>query len=72
VTLDALVRMANQIAANQPHLSDDDEASVVAAHLRMFWTPAMREQLQRAVAAEEVDVSPVARAALGLLSSPSR
>lgn len=39
-----LIKMANQIAANVP-----DRAAVadqVAAHLRNFWTPLMRRDLQ--------------------------
>lgn len=65
---DSLVRMANQIAANQGHLDDEAAADVVATHLRQFWTPAMRRELQDAVAAGEVDLTPVALAAVTLLA----
>ncbi|MCZ3387670.1 MAG: formate dehydrogenase subunit delta [Actinomycetia bacterium] len=45
--------MANQIAVNQAHLSDDDAVALVAQHLTMFWAPALRRDLQ--VAAESGD-----------------
>lgn len=70
--LDTLVRMVDQIVANLGHLDDDDVAGAVATHLRQFWTPAMRRELQDAVAAGEVDVDPVARAALALLAPVGR
>lgn len=68
--LDSLVRMADQIAANQPHLTHDDAVQVVATHLRQFWTPAMRRDLVAAVAAGQVELSPVAGAAVDLLRDP--
>ena len=59
-----LVRMADQIAANQAHMSDDEAAGVVANHIRLFWAPAMQRDLRDAVASGEVELSPVARRAL--------
>jgi len=64
VTLDALIRMANQIAANQTHLPPDQAASQVAEHLRLFWTPGMRQELVAHAATGADDLVPVVLAAL--------
>jgi hypothetical protein len=53
VTLDALIRMANQIAANQRHLPVDEAATRVADHLRLFWAPPMRDELLAHAASPE-------------------
>jgi formate dehydrogenase subunit delta len=47
VSVDALVRMANQITANYRHLPEPDVEAAVANHLRMFWAPSMRAELQQ-------------------------
>lgn len=44
-----LVRMANQIAANQGYLPPDRASAAVAAHIASFWTPGMRRELVEAV-----------------------
>ncbi|MFL6181567.1 MAG: formate dehydrogenase subunit delta [Actinomycetes bacterium] len=44
-----LVRMANQIAANQSYLPPDQASAAVAAHISSFWTPGMRRELVEAV-----------------------
>jgi hypothetical protein len=64
--------MADQIAANQSHLSPDDAATVVGAHLRAFWTPAMLAELTDAVDSGSTTLTPVAAAAVALLHQPSR
>jgi hypothetical protein len=68
---DKLVMMANQIAANNRHLSNDAAAARVATHPSQFWTPQMRaelEQVAESTAAEAgcVDdpLNPVVRLAL--------
>ena len=44
--LASLVKMVNQIAANNTHLGDEsEEASVVADHLRKFWSRSMKHQI---------------------------
>ena len=43
---DKLVLMANQIAANNRHLGPEEAAERVASHLRQFWTPGMRAELE--------------------------
>lgn len=45
VAPDALVRMANQIAANYGYLPEADVEAAVANHLRSFWAPSMRAEL---------------------------
>ena len=41
----ALVRMANQIAANLAHHPQDTVVAELAAHLRTSWAPEMRAEL---------------------------
>ena len=53
--LRTLVRMANQIAANNDHRGQDKVAALVR-HLQQFWTPRMREDLQEY--AEVTNVQP--------------
>lgn len=60
-----LIRMANQIALNigagtEPGVA----ASKTAEHLRKFWTPAMREQLQDYCQAGGDGLEPVVSQAL--------
>jgi len=64
VTLDALIRMANQIAANQTYLPPDEAATRVAEHLRLFWTPGMRQELVTHADTGAKDLDPVVTAAL--------
>ena len=45
-----MVRMANQIATFFRSQPGDDQAARVAAHLRDFWEPRMRDQLKAHVA----------------------
>jgi formate dehydrogenase major subunit len=64
VSLADLVRMADQIAANQSFLADEDAARAVANHIQLFWTPLMQRDLLDALASGRADLSPVARLAL--------
>lgn len=44
--LNSLIRMANQIAANNNHKGDQDEvAAIVANHLKKFWARPMKQQI---------------------------
>ncbi|MCC5987846.1 MAG: formate dehydrogenase subunit delta [Pararhodobacter sp.] len=45
-----MVHMANQIATFFRSQRGDDQAERVAAHLRDYWEPRMREQLKEYVA----------------------
>jgi formate dehydrogenase major subunit len=62
--LDDLVRMVDQIGANQSHLAEADACRAVANHVRLFWTQAMQADLLSAVASGEVRLSPVAQQAM--------
>ena len=63
----AVVRMADDIARNLPHLSEEERTKAVANHLRSFWDPRMRDQLKAIVAADPEAVEPVVRGAAALL-----
>lgn len=58
-SVDRLVQMANQIAANLTH--EDDPAAAVAAHIRLFWDPRMKSMIRNA---DQSGLSPIARAAI--------
>ena len=61
-----LVRMANQIA--QAFEGQGGQASRdAAAHLRAFWTPAMRAEIIRRLEAGGEELTPAARAAVAQL-----
>jgi formate dehydrogenase subunit delta len=54
------VRLANDVAAQFAHLPHDAAVAGVVTHLKAFWDPRMRAQLQQAVDAGEADLDPVA------------
>lgn len=62
-----LVRMANQIARNYSYLAGDEQAKAVAAHLKRFWTPDMRNEFLAGAAAADLDDA--VAAALPLLAA---
>lgn len=43
-TLDTLIRMANQIAANLAH--EPNPAAATAEHIRLYWDPRMKQMLR--------------------------
>ena len=59
-----LVRMANQIAANQSYLPPDQAADLVAKHIAAFWTPTMRRELVEAVDDGTAQLNEVALSAI--------
>lgn len=59
-----LIRMVNQIAANFGHLPEDQAASEIATHLRLYWTPRMRSQLLDYEAGGGNELDPIAHEAL--------
>ncbi len=69
------VRLANDVAAQFAHLPADTAAARIAHHLRMFWDPRMRAQLQATVdatvAGDTTDLDPLAVAAVHLLRAPT-
>ncbi|MDJ0656091.1 MAG: formate dehydrogenase subunit delta [Xanthomonadales bacterium] len=69
VSVDKLIRMAEQIGANVSISTDPDiVAERLADHLRRFWDPRMREELCRA-ADQGVVLSPAVTAAVAMLKS---
>lgn len=62
MNIERLVTMANDTAAFFAAEPDADSAAEqVAYHLKRFWEPRMREEIQRALAKGETGLSPLAR-----------
>lgn len=59
-----LVKMANQIAANVPAATAEARVTAAAAHIKRFWTPAMIEHLRGHLGEHGADLAPAAAAAL--------
>jgi formate dehydrogenase subunit delta len=64
----SVIRMANDIARNQAHLSDAEAAAVLANHMRSFWDPRMRSQLRLLVETDPSSVGPVVAEAVAELA----
>lgn len=60
-----LVKMANQIAANVPNRSE--VAEQVATHMRSFWTPEMRSDIEEIERDYPADLVPDVHVALEIL-----
>lgn len=60
-----LVKMANQIAANVPNRSK--VAEQVATHMRSFWTPEMRRDIEEIERDYPADLVPDVHVALEIL-----
>jgi formate dehydrogenase subunit delta len=58
-----LTEMANQIAAFFDSYPEDEAVAATADHLRQFWDPRMRAQLQAIVASSGEGLTPTALAA---------
>lgn len=61
-TIDRLIMMANQIAANLA--TDDNPVAATAEHIRLFWDPRMKKMLSENSAE---GLSPVASRAIAKL-----
>jgi formate dehydrogenase subunit delta len=59
--------MINSIAAHFGYLRNEQAAVAVAEHIKRFWDPRMKRQLQLLVASDTTDLNPVALAAAALL-----
>jgi formate dehydrogenase subunit delta len=71
--VEKLVRMANQIAANNDYGSDKAKvAATVADHLKRFWTPAMRAAIVEGHERRVLDLSPSAARAVEVLARQQR
>lgn len=62
-TVERLVYMANQIAANLA--TDDDPVTAIANHIELFWDPRMKELIREY---EGNGLSPEAEAAINRLT----
>ena len=70
MNVEKLVKMANQIAANSDYGSDKEKvATVVADHLKRFWTPEMRAAVIEGHSKKLLDLSPVAVRAVEVLAA---
>ncbi len=67
--IETLVRMAQQIAANTRALPHDDAVVKIAGHLKTFWTPAMRRELEAYAAFNSSKLDPVVSGALDILAA---
>jgi formate dehydrogenase subunit delta len=69
VSVNNLVRMANDIAENLGHGAVDDAAAAeqVASHIRRFWARAMKAQIKDYLNTDGADLSAVARCAVNLI-----
>ena len=69
--IEKLVRMANQIAANNDYGPDKDKiVATVADHLTRFWTPEMRAAVISGHRRKILDLSPTAARAVEKLVPP--
>lgn len=69
--LDSLIRMINQIAANNGAYQSDDAAQRVANHVKRFWARSMKQLIIAHNRSGGDGLSPVARLAVEKLEAPS-
>lgn len=62
-----LTRMVNQIASFFATQPGADQAERVADHLKDFWGPEMRAELKAHAAADDSELSPLARDAIAFI-----
>ena len=67
-TLERLVRMANQIAAEFDNQQPGDAVAPTWDHVQLFWDPRMKAQILAHLAGGGAGLSPVAMAAMKLLN----
>ncbi|WP_296055301.1 formate dehydrogenase subunit delta [uncultured Amphritea sp.] len=67
--LNSLIKMANQIAANNTHIGDETaEAEMVANHLSKFWARSMKAQIRDYLESDGSELLPIARQAVAQLN----
>jgi formate dehydrogenase subunit delta len=66
-TLERLVRMANQIAAEFENQQPGDAVAATWDHVRLFWDPRMKTQILAHLAAGGAGLSPISLAAIEML-----
>ncbi|PXY31317.1 formate dehydrogenase subunit delta [Prauserella muralis] len=67
-TLSPQIRMANDIAVQFHHLPADEAVEAITKHIRMFWDPRMKAELQRLATEDSGSFDPLALAAAKQLS----
>lgn len=68
--LQSLIKMVNQISANNLHHGDESQAAdVVAGHLKKFWARSMKAQLIAYADADSGDLTSVSRLAVEKLKT---
>lgn len=68
--LTSLIRMVNQIAANNTHIGDESEAAqMVANHLGKFWARSMKQQIIEYREHDGSELLPVANQAIQLIAN---
>lgn len=66
--LERLVYMANQIARNFEAMGIDGAAAATADHIVTYWDPRMKDQIADCARSDPGALTPVARAAVGLIA----
>lgn len=69
--LESLIRMVNQISANNRHHDSDEEAAgAVANHLKKFWARSMKQQIAAYAQQGGEELLPVSKRAVDKLAVP--
>ncbi|MBD3635537.1 MAG: formate dehydrogenase subunit delta [Methylophaga sp.] len=66
--LDTLIRMSNQIAANNSAYPHDEAAERVANHIQRFWARSMKNLIIEHQQSAGDELSPIAREAVAILA----
>jgi len=67
-----LIKMIDQIIANNLHHGDDDQVTDVAAgHLQKFWARSMKQQVMAYANSEGAELSPLAQKTIAKLQAVS-
>jgi len=69
-SVDKLVHMANQIAANLTHMPHAEAVHVVSEHINKFWDPRMRKGILAAAQAGGAGFTPVVKEAVAAVRAP--
>lgn len=66
--LDTLIRMINQIAANNGAYPDEEAAERVASHVQRFWARSMKTIIIEYRQSDGEELSPIASEAVAILA----
>ena len=68
--LNNLIKMIDQIIANNLHHGENDRVTNIAAdHLQKFWARSMKQQVIEYASSEQAELSPLARATIKKLEA---